>query len=220
MINYEIEPTVLVPRAPRGTEVDTWQGRCFVSIVGFQFLNTRVLGIAVPFHRDFVEVNLRFYVRRVLDGEVRRGVVFVKELVPRSALAWVANAVYNENYQALPMSNDDTGDRVRYSWKYGGRSHGMAVSVTGDPYLPTPGSEESFITEHYWGYVTQRDGSTVEYQVEHPPWRVWRGFDPNFESDVAGLYGKEFVTALGRAPSSCFLAEGSEVVVRKGLKLS
>jgi uncharacterized protein YqjF (DUF2071 family) len=219
MINYEIDPEVLRPRAPRGTTVDTWDGRCFVSMVGFRFLETRVLGIAVPFHRNFVEVNLRFYVRRESNGEVRRGVVFVKELVPRRALAWVANAVYNERYQALPMSSEDTGSRVTYGWTHRGREDSMSVSITGEPYQPAPDSEETFITEHYWGYVSQRDGSTVEYRVEHPPWRVWRGSDPRLECDVRALYGAEFEAALGAVPSSCFLAEGSEIVVRKGIRL-
>src|SRR5689334_1903898 len=106
MINYEVDPGILAERTPRGTEIDTWNGRCFLSIVGFQFVDTHVLGIAIPFHRNFVEVNLRFYVRRVVGDEVRRGVVFIKELVPRRALAWVANLVYNENYQALAMSSE------------------------------------------------------------------------------------------------------------------
>ena len=219
MINYEVDAEVLRARVPRGTEIDTWDGRSFVSVVGFQFLNTRVHGIAVPFHRNFVEVNLRFYVRRSLDNEVRRGVVFVKELVPRRALALVANVVYNENYQALPMSSEDTGDRVEYSWVHRGQPHRMSVSISGNSYQPSADSEERFITEHYWGYVTQRDSATVEYQVEHPPWRVWRGHDPTFECDVDALYGAEFAPALSRKPFSCFLAEGSDVVVRKGVRL-
>jgi uncharacterized protein YqjF (DUF2071 family) len=188
-------------------------------MVGFQFLDARVLGLAVPLHRDFLEVNLRYYVRRVVDEEVRRGVVFVKELVPRRALAWVANAIYNENYQALPMSSEDTGERVRYVWRYRGRDHSMRLSISGDSYQPRAESEESFITEHYWGYVSQRDGSTVEYRVEHPPWRVWRGHEPKFDCDVESLYGAEFASVLSREPSSCFLAEGSEIMVRKGVKL-
>ena len=223
MINYEIDPRILQARAPRGTEVDLWQGRCFVSMVGFQFLDTRVLGFAVPFHRNFLEVNLRYYVRRVAadeaGDEVRRGVVFVKEIVPRRALAWVANAVYNENYQALPMSNEDTDARVTYRWRHHGREDALSVAVRGDASLPASDSEAAFITEHYWGYVSQRDGTTVEYRVEHPPWRVWQGAEPELVCDVASLYGSEFVRALSAPPTSCFLAEGSEVVVRKGLRL-
>lgn len=218
MLNYEMDPAILRALVPSGTELDTWNGRCFASMVGFQFLDTRVLGVAVPFHRNFLEVNLRFYVRRGVDGEIRRGVVFVKELVPRRALAWVANAVYNEHYVALPMWSEDAGDRVAYSWKYRRKPCSLGVSVMGDSYAAEPDSEESFITEHYWGYVSQRDGATVEYKVEHPTWRVWRGVDSSFDCDVAGLYGAEFAAPLSGKPSSCFLADGSEVVVRMGVR--
>lgn len=219
MINYQVDPEVLRHRVPVGTELDTWNGRCFVSVVGFRFVGTRVLGIAVPFHRNFVEVNLRFYVRRVVNGSVRRGVVFVKEIVPRRALAWVANAVYNEKYVALPMSSEDSGNHVAYSWTHRGQAQGMSISIAGDSYQPAPDSEETFIVEHYWGYVTQRDGSTLEYQVEHMPWRVWRGVETTLECDVAALYGAEFARHLSGEPSSCFLADGSEVAVRKGVRL-
>jgi uncharacterized protein YqjF (DUF2071 family) len=223
MANYEVDPVVLEALVPKGTELDLWSEKCFVSVVGFQFLDTRVLGVSVPFHRDFEEVNLRFYVRRVVDGEVRRGVVFVKEIVPRRVLAWVANALYNEKYVALPMSHDDrTSDssrRLVYSWQHDGRWSRIAVILEGEPYLPGEGSEEAFITEHYWGYTAQRDGSTLEYQVEHPRWNVWRAVDPEFVCDVTALYGQDFVPFLGRPPSSCFVAEGSEIVVRRGAAL-
>jgi uncharacterized protein len=219
MINYEVDPGILRSRVPTGTELDTWDGRCFISVVGFQFLNTRVFGISVPFHSNFLELNLRYYVRRTVKGQVSRGVVFVKELVPRFAIAFMAKVIYNENYQAVPMSNMDSGHRVEYSWRYRGRDSQMGLSIEGKPYQPTQDSEESFITEHYWGYVTQRDGTTVEYKVEHPPWRVWRGFDPNFDCDGVSLYGAEFEHSFRNAPSSCFLAEGSEIIVRRGVKI-
>jgi uncharacterized protein YqjF (DUF2071 family) len=123
MLNYQVPEQVLLPHVPRGTELDTHQGRCFASMVGFQFLDTRVRGLAVPWHRHFDEVNLRFYVRREADGELRRGVVFLKEIVPRRAIAWLANALYNEKYVALPMAHEDgiendTG-AVTYQWKHG-----------------------------------------------------------------------------------------------------
>jgi uncharacterized protein len=223
MANYEVDPVVLKPLLPNGTELDLWSGECFVSVVGFQFLDTRVLGVSVPFHRNFEEVNLRFYVRRVIDGEVRRGVVFVKEIVPRRALAWVANALYNEKYVALPMLHDDrTADSSRslvYSWQHDGRWSRLAVTLDGEPYLPGEESEAAFITEHYWGYTAQRDGSALEYQVEHPRWNVWRAIDTELECDIAALYGQDFVPFLNQAPSSCFVADGSEIVVRRGVPL-
>jgi uncharacterized protein len=221
MVNYEVDPALLGPRVPAGTELDVFSGRCFVSIVGFQFVDTRVLGVAIPFHKDFEEVNLRFYVKRLTGGQVRRGVVFVKEIVPRRAIAWVANALYNEKYVALAMSHQQqTTDRRRtlsYSWRHNGTWSRLGVTFDGEPYLPEESSEEAFITEHYWGYTAQRDGSTREYQVEHPRWNVWQVQDLELACDVATLYGAEFARFIGSRPSSCFVADGSAVVVRRGL---
>lgn len=225
MLNYEIDPAILAGRVPRGTELDSFEGRTYVSIVGFLFLDTKVLGVPVPFHRDFEELNLRFYVRREVGGELRRGVVFVKELVPRAAIAWLARTVYNENYVAMPMRHNvrlpapGTDGRVEYSWDSGSRWNRVSARVSGPPEAMAPGSKEEFIAEHHWGYAAQRDGSAVEYEVEHPPWRVWRALDPAFDCDVTGLYGTDFGPALGKAPSSAFVAEGSEIVVRRGRKI-
>lgn len=223
MANYEVDPAVLAPLVPDGTELDLWDGACLVSVVGFRFLDTRLLGIPVPFHRSFEEVNLRFYVTRRVGAEVRRGVVFVKEIVPRRALAWVANAVYNEKYVALPMAHEDrmaeTPGRLSYRWRQGGRWSHFSVTVEGAPVLADEASEEAFITEHYWGYTSQRDGSTLEYQVEHPRWKVWRACEQELVCDVAALYGAAFVPFLSGPPRSCFVADGSEVIVRRGRTL-
>ncbi|MDH5675496.1 MAG: DUF2071 domain-containing protein [Myxococcales bacterium] len=223
MLNYEVAPALLRAHVPAGTELDCFEGRCLVSMVGFQFLETRVRGLAVPFHRDFEEVNLRLYVRREAGGELRRGVVFVKEIVPRRAIAWVANALYNEKYVALPMEHEDgidgDGGHVQYRWKHRGHWARLGALVEGKAQLPAPGSEAEFISEHYFGYTAQRDGSTLEYRVEHPQWAVWKAREPVFECDVASLYGADLVEPLATAPSSCFVAEGSEVVVRRGAPL-
>lgn len=227
MINYEIEPELLLPLVPTGTELDTWNGKTFASMVGFLFLNTRLLGLPIPFHTNFEEVNLRFYVRRRGPEGWRRGVVFVKELVPKVAIAAVAQLVYNENYQALPMRHTleqrletaSTGVTAEYGWRVKGRWNRLRVQ-TGGPLLPmTAGSEAEFIAEHYWGYAAQRDGGCVEYQVEHPPWRVWPVSGSLLDCDVAALYGPQFVAPLAASPSSAFLAEGSAVVVRQGRRI-
>ena len=96
------------------------------------------------------------------------------------------------------------------------------MSVTGREGEPTPaapGSEEEFITEHYWGYNRQRDGGTMEYAVEHPRWRMWAAADHRFDCDVAALYGAEFMPFLAAPASSAFLVEGSPVRVRQGRRL-
>lgn len=225
MLNYEIEPSVLLPFIPAGTELDSWNGRTFVSMVGFMFLKARVRGFPIPFHQNFEEVNLRFYVRRKASERWRRGVVFIKELVPRAAIAFIARRVYNENYVALPMSHrieqiqHNVIHSVVYAWRFEGRDNLMRVETRGTAQPLTDGSLQEFITEHYWGYASQRDGSTMEYRVEHPRWKVWDALTARLKCDVAGLYGENFRDYLGRSPASAFLADGSEVTVNRGNKL-
>lgn len=225
MLNYEIEPRLIQTLVPAGTELDLWKGRCLVSVVGFLFLNTRVLRIPIPFHRHFEEVNLRFYVRREAPDGWRRGVVFIKELVPRAAIAFLARKLYHEPYLALPMAHriepaSAHPRSVEYSWQFRGRSNALKLTTRGAPRPLAPGSEAEFITEHYWGYNRQRDGSTLEYRVEHPPWRVDDVADADLDCDVAALYGEHFCQRLTAAPCSAFLAEGSAVRVRRGRALS
>lgn len=227
LLNYEVDPALLHHLVPKGTVLDMFNGRAFVSVVGFMFLNTKVLGMSIPFHVNFPEVNLRFYVRRK-DGDTwNRGVVFVKEIVPRFAIATVARLLYNENYTSMPMhalfeiENDvlKNDSLVEYSWKHKGRWNAIRARITGQPYYPPPASEEHFIITHYWGYTTQRDGGTMEYHVEHPPWKVWHVSEVSLACDVAGFYGEEFRELLKGKPRSAFVADGSEIVVRKGLRL-
>lgn len=220
MVNFEVEPEVLIPVVPAGTQIDFWNGRCYVSVVGFRFLWTKVMGVPIPFYRDFDEVNLRFYVRRKVDGQVRRGVVFIKEIVPRRAIAQVARWVYNENYLALPMRHEVGPAFGRYEWQYRGAWNSLAVETGGKLSAPNPSSEAAFITEHYWGYTVQRDGSTLEYQVEHPTWRVAQAEKADLICDVEQVYGPKFVPSLSREPASAFLADGSDVLVRRGVILS
>jgi uncharacterized protein YqjF (DUF2071 family) len=223
ILNFEVDPALLAPRIPPGTELDRFDGRAFVSLVGFRFLDTKVYGIAVPFHRNFDEVNLRFYVRRRESDVVKRGVVFIQEIVPRRGVAAVARLAYHENYRRLPMSHQLTrGDaslRVEYAWRLAGRWNRLAVSATGEPCGMVEGSLHQFIAEHYWGYCAQPDGGTIEYRVAHPPWRIWNAVEAHFTGDPEALYGREFSALLRRPPHSALLAEGSRVSVYAGNKL-
>jgi uncharacterized protein YqjF (DUF2071 family) len=224
MLNYEMEPATLAPFVPAGTELDFWNGKTFVSLVGFMFQNTRVRGIPIPFHRNFEEVNLRFYVRRKAGNEWRRAVVFIKELVPRIAIAWTARTFYNEPYVALPMAHriekaEDEIKSVKYFWKFCGRENSLQLITRGEAQSLREDSEPEFIAEHFWGYTAQRDGSTLEYQVEHPRWRIWEAQEAKLDCDVASLYGKQFAEVLSGQPASAFLAEGSAVTVRKGVRI-
>lgn len=225
MLNYPVDPEVVAPLVPAGTEVDLWGGRTFLSVVGFLFLDTRVLGLAIPFHRDFEEVNLRFYVRRKAPEGWRRGVAFVKEIVPRRAIAGTARLFYGEKYTALPMRHAITGDPTRggmsvtYGWRHRGRWNGLGGVVAGEAREAPPGSEEELITEHYWGYSALRGGATVEYRVEHRRWRVWQLSRPVLDCDVADLYGPRFAGPLSTPPSSAFVADGSAVTVYRGVRV-
>jgi uncharacterized protein len=224
MLNYEIEPSALSAFVPRGTELDSWNGKTFVSMVGFQFLRTRVFGFSIPFHQNFEEVNLRFYVRRKAEDGWRRGVVFIKEIVPRAAIAIVARTFYNEPYASLAMSHriegsDDLLKSVEYSWRFAGRQNRLNLTTNGGPKILPAGSEVEFVTEHYWGYNKQRNGSTMEYRVEHPRWRVYEATKARLECDVAGLYGAPFCEPLKGKPSSAFLTEGSAVTVFQGVPI-
>jgi uncharacterized protein YqjF (DUF2071 family) len=227
MLNYDVDPHLLEPLVPAGTVLDRWRGRTLVSIVGFRFADTRVLGATVPLHRDFEEVNLRFYVRRHLSsGAVRRGVVFVRELVPRLAVALAARWAYHEPYRAVPMrstapaSRVDAPGRIMYEWRTGERWHRLAATAVGAPLLPAAASEAAFMTEHYWGYTRQRDESTREYEVAHPGWRVWAAADPVLDADVVEVYGAALARALSGPPASALIAEGSPVLVHAPRRLT
>ncbi|MGN6392619.1 MAG: YqjF family protein [Gemmatimonadales bacterium] len=227
MLQYEVEPGLLQPLVPRGTELDRWNGRTLVSIVGFRFLDTRILGAPIPLHRDFDEVNLRFYVRRRDAGAWRRAVVFVREIVPRRAIALVARLWYNEPYIALPMrhmidmdrAEQGEAGRVTYEWRRNGEWEGLQVETGGYGMCPTAGSEEEFVSEHYWGYTIQRDGGSLEYEVTHPPWRVWAATRAEFRCDAGPLYGLGFGRVLEVPPRSAFVADGSAVAVYRGRRL-
>jgi len=215
MLNYAVDPSLLESLVPAGTELDTFEGKTYISLVGFEFNRTRVLGFAVPFHQNFEEVNLRFYVRR---GS-KRGVVFIRELVPRYAVAAIARWAFNENYSCVPMSHRVEAGNVQYTWKLGAEQCVMSIETAGESFLPPEGSLSQFITEHYWGYASQKGGGCLEYEVQHPPWNVWSAKSASFSGDVDALYGREFAQILKREPDSAFLAEGSPVTVFKGTRI-
>ena len=226
MLNWRVDPALLESLVPAGTLLDTWSGSHYISLVGFLFRDTRVLGFAIPFHRHFEEINLRFYVRRTSGTEVRRGVCFIRELVPRRAIAITARLAYNEPYVAVPMRHRiEPGataahpSRVEYGWRVNGHWSGIAATPAGEAAAAAADSHEAFITEHYWGYTRQRDGGTVEYHVVHPPWRV-RGIPaPVVTGDPAATYGSAFGEILRRTPDSAFLADGSPVMVHYPVRL-
>lgn len=216
MLNYAVDACLLESFVPRGTELDAFEGKTFLSLVGFEFNSTRVLGWAVPFHQNFEEVNLRFYVRR---GS-KRGVVFIRELVPKYAVAAIARWAFHENYSCVPMGHRIESGNAKYTWTLGLELCVMSIETAGESFLPPEGSLSQFITEHYWGYAAQKGGGCLEYEVQHPPWNVRNAKSAGFSGNVDALYGAEFAQVLKRDPDSAFLAKGSPVTVFKGKRIT
>lgn len=216
-INYEIHPQFLEKYVPKGTEIDLWNGKCYISLIGFMFEEVKIMGLKVPFHINFEEVNLRFYVKRCDEGVWKRGVVFIKEIVPKHAITFVANTLYNEQYQTLPMrhkrTSDDDSLLFKYEWKKNLFWNSISVETQKELSPITENSEAEFISEHYYGYTVSPSKKTVEYEVTHPKWQQYivRNFDINVDFET--VYGKEFAFLQNLKPASCFVAKGSKITI-------
>jgi uncharacterized protein len=218
--NYLVDPHVLEKYLPYGVELDFWKDECLVSLVGFMFQNTKVLGCRIPFHTSFEEVNLRFYVKTRVGNEWRRGVVFVKEFVPRQAISFIANCLYNEHYEAISMRHQWNASSAKYEWKCGKEWHRFQIDHKIKSQEIEIGSEEEFITEHYFGYTKVTETKTNQYEVKHPRWKVYPVEGYSIKVDFAKVYGTEFSFLTKSIPQSVFLAEGSEISVERKQNLS
>lgn len=215
--NFVVDKDILAEFVPAGTELDLWQDKCFLSLVGFMFRNTKLLGLKIPFHTNFEEVNLRFYVKRFENGNWKRGVVFIKEIVPKPALSVVANLFYNENYETMQMNHRWTENPeslfVEYNWKKNDSENSFLIEAGLENSEILHGSETEFITEHYWGYAKVDEKETNEYEVTHPRWRVYEVKNHSILVDFGKVYGKKFEFLNTVKPHSVMLAEGSEITV-------
>ena len=223
MANYIVHPAILLPWLPHKTELDEFNGNIYVSLVGFMFADTRLLGMPIPFHVNFEEINLRFYVRYNDNGEWKRGTVFVREIVPKRAISLVANVVYRENYRTKRMSHfikpAEEEIQFGYHWKHRQKWNKLEATVEPVAVPMQPGSEEEFIAEHYWGYSKYSDAITYEYNVQHPAWKIFPVKNYLIDCDFTGLYGNAFGFLEKAKPNSVFVAEGSEVAVLRKRKL-
>ena len=162
-------------------------------------------------------MNLRIYVRRREGSEIRRGVMFIREIVSLPAVTLLARVAYAENYRTMPLRHSihltDSGGSIEYSWELKRQRFRLYGQTEGSPSFVAEGSLEQFISEHYWGYSRRRDGGSLEYHVAHKPWQTWRASNAAFEGDGAALYGSDFGSVLSRPPRSAFIADGSPVLV-------
>lgn len=214
--NYEVSSDLLVDYLPHGVSLDLHKGKCFVSLVAFMFANTRVLGLPIPFHINFEEVNLRFYVKRELKDETRRGVTFIKEFVPRWAIAAVAKTFYGEPYEALPMSHAKRKNELKYQWRKNEFENSIKVEIAKNLGIPAQDTDGAFIIEHYWGYTKRGENRTDEYRVKHPKWELFEVNYAEIDVNFGSAYGKKFGYLTNTEPHSIFFAKGSPISVYKG----
>ena len=220
MANYKVEPHLFDGLIPHGTELDLYQGDCYLSLVAFKFVDTAVMGVKIPFHTNFEEINLRFYVERKTGGETRRGVVFVKEIVPRAAICWVANSMYGEKYECWNTGYEEGEDEIGYFWTKGDCENSVSVEYKNSLGVPEEGSRETFIIEHYWGYTRRGARRTDEYLVEHPKWELFEVNYAEIEVDFAETYGERFGFLSDAEPDSVLLAKGSDISVYRGQRMA
>ena len=217
LINYEINPQILKKYVPKGTELDLWNGKCYISLIGFMFENVKVLGIKIPFHINFEEVNLRFYVKRFENGNWKRGTVFIKEIVPKHAVTIVANTLYKEHYQTLKMKHSRTTNEhsktFQYQWKKDSKWNSITMKTSKNAVPIELNSEAEFITEHYFGYTKFNENKTIEYEVTHPRWQQLQVIETKIDVDFELIYGDDFKFLQDVQPASTFLAIGSKITI-------
>ena len=217
MANYEVDPIILKGYVPRFTELDFYNGTCYVSLVGFLFKDTRLKGMAVPFHRTFEEINLRFYVRQKENNKWKRGVVFLREIVPLPAITAVANVVYGEHYRTHKTKHlwnlGQEEWHIEYHWRLKKEWNYLKVFAESSSHPIAEGSEEEFIAIQNWGYTSVSEKKTSVYQVHHPNWLIHNVRHYHVQCDVQNMYGAEFIEPLSQPPKSVFLAEGSDISV-------
>ena len=217
MANYEIDPGYLLPYLPKGVELDYYNGKTYISLVGFLFKNTSIFKIPIPFLKTFEEINLRFYVVRKDGNKLKRGVVFINETVPSRIIAFVANKLYKEHYTVIPTKHswniNDENKIIEYQWKVNKIWNSLKVNTSIDKQKMVPGSMEHFIFEHYFGFTKVNSNESIEYKINHPSWEINAINNYDINCDFNAFYGKNFEILNHTIPHSIMLAEGSGISV-------
>lgn len=215
IISYKISPDLLQPHMPKGFEPDTIDGNAFVSVVAFVFADTKVKGIKVPFNVNFPEINLRFYVK----NNEKRGVVFIREFVPKIFIPVIANTFYNENYRYIPMESKVSINgiiKLNHTIELNNKSYSITAEAENKPYTPATNSTEHFFKEHEWGFGITKKNETMIYKVEHPVWEVYPLIKFEHTFNFAEIYGHEWESLDSEKPYNIAFAKGSPVKVFHG----
>ena len=215
MLNYAAAPEVLQPFVPAGTELDLLEGSAFVSVVAFRGVNLRAYRL--PLKREVRQINVRFYVRREEAGALRRGAVFLKELVSSRRVARGGRVGYGEPFEYAPIiaSAEEAGEAriIRYDWGRREQACSVAAARTAPPRAAVAGTPESFFTERHWGYNRTSRGRTREYRVEHPPWLVSPARVVAAPADPGGYKVPVLSEVLMAAPHSAYVVKATYMSV-------
>ena len=217
MANYEINPEILFPFLPKGVTLDLFEGKAYVSLVGFMFKKTKIFNMPIPWLGTFEEINLRFYVKRKEGNIIKRGVVFINETIPYQLVAWMANKLYKEHYTVVPTKHTfhktEQNQQLKFEWLLNKKWNSILVETETQSKAMAPNSFEEFIYEHYYGYTKINEDATEEYHLQHPSWAVYKVNDYKINCRFSEMYGDAFSVLNQTRPTAVFLAKGSSVKV-------
>ena len=217
MANYEIDPAILTPFLPKGVSLDLYNGKAYVSLVGFMFKKTKLFNVPIPLLGTFEEINLRFYVQRNEGGITKRGVVFINETIPYRIVAWVANKLYKEHYTVVPTKHSITEEteskKIKFEWLLNKKWNSIYVEASNKSQSMKKDTLERFIYEHYFGYTKIDENNTEEYRLQHPSWKINTVLDTKIDCDFKAMYGESFSVLNDTKPEAVFIAEGSSVKI-------
>lgn len=157
---------------PPAFELDTFEGRGWLGVVPFRMADTRFRGLpSLGFGEDFLELNLRTYVR--VGG--RPGVWFFS-LDAQSALAVAgARALFHLPYFTARMRATVRGAALEYESERsqsGAPAARVRVSYapSGPLFRAKSGTLEHFLTERYCLYALDSGGRVLCGEIDHEPW--------------------------------------------------
>lgn len=218
MVNYAIDPNILQNYIPKGVEIDTFNGKNYVSLVGFMFKNTSIFNIPIPLLGTFEEINLRFYVKRTVNGKIRKGVVFINETVPYKIVALLANFLYKEHYISIPTKSNiqEYSDykNVKFEWKKDNHWNSISLKANIQAQKIEVNTIEEFIYEHYFGYTKVDNETTLEYEILHPSWQTNTVLEAKIQCNFASMYGNDFEVLSYMNPENVMIAKGSNIAVK------
>lgn len=219
MANYSVPSSILKKYIPHGTKLSLFNGQCYATIAGFMFLDAKIKKLKIPFNHNFEEINFRFYVENADPAAApQKGVVFIKEIINRPLIGIAARLIGGERYTIHPTRHVYETQKnnllISYHWKQE-EWFRLQVKAENRHYPFSAGSEEEFILRNHYGYTKNSNESTSKFFVEYPEWVIYPIQKYKINVDFGSLYGVEFSFLNQKVPHSVYLAEGSDILMKK-----